>query len=410
LSCDTTKAIEILAQRAGTLDLRGFCRVDAFCSRKYYDMQVSSPLSIALAYNNTITSLNVETYPYRSEDVDLLIGLSHDKGVNCIADMLLQNKSIQSLLLSGQVRISEKITDRLVKAARQNGNITELGIAGFLTNSSVLAELLAPEAKFVKLEFDVNSHADELSRLIATNTTVTSLKLSLTCGLGGFGSLEHESLPVLSEMFAQNSNIRTLSIAHSELNSKSMDFLADAFKRNTSITALDLQNNQADYSDSSSNAGIPRLLAENPRLIKLNLRANQLRDDVLTSIAVSLTNNSVLQELNLRKTSMSAKGALEIAKMLESNTSITDINLSENQVGTEGLLSILNSLEHNSTITHIDLMRIGVTRTPEQEEACIAMCQSRGVEMKFKENRIPESCASSFNIRCDDNRYRLYGF
>lgn len=267
-------------------------------------------------------------------------------------------------------------------------------------SSEILARLRENDPTLVDLDLSwsaapVITHADILALCdaLSENTYLKSLNVSGNqledqdlAKLGRLASLslldvsENKIGPLFMDAIASNTTLKKLSSRKSLYDRKYPGFsitvpvCLEALGRNNTLECLDLSDNRIDlnrfdhFSRHSTiqelniqecnffigNASLPvdfshpiRLVAQLPRLTRLNIRDLKEKRAGDTDEAIVLLARLPLQYLDVSKMEISALGA----KALASSTTLTTLIASKNDIGPYGLLA----LAKNTSITHLDL-------------------------------------------------------
>eukprot|EP01012_Entosiphon_sulcatum_P064410 TRINITY_DN93226_c0_g1_i1.p1 TRINITY_DN93226_c0_g1~~TRINITY_DN93226_c0_g1_i1.p1 ORF type:complete len:1811 (-),score=349.29 TRINITY_DN93226_c0_g1_i1:23-5455(-) len=99
----------------------------------------------------------------------------------------------------------------------------------------------------------------------------------------------------------------------------------------------------------------PRLLANDPGLVELDLQKKFVTDVSVASLCDAMKGNTVVTSLNLADNYIEHDGALSIAEMLKQNTTLLQLNLERNNIDTEGAQAIIAAVDMNTTFNLISI-------------------------------------------------------
>lgn len=189
------------------------------------------------------------------------------------------------------------------------------------------------------------NNISSLATLLTVNTTLTELSLSMN-------RLSDREIILLSDSLQSNTTLRTLNLSQNEIGDEGVNALSICLKVNTSISILDLSENRI------GNRGailLSEALELNRSLTILILDYNQIEDQGGDALAKMLTINTSLEKLFIEGNSLSDNSAIAFADALRVNTALIDINLASNQISDKGAIAFANMLYTNHTLKDFDL-------------------------------------------------------
>ena len=349
----------------------------------------------ALAFNFTISSLNLFLWIFTTKDtnllaqalrvntslssLDLVNNFIHDEGANSLPQALRKNTSLSSLNLKCNL-IGHKGTKSLAEALRVNTSLCSLDLSNngsLAEGANSLAQTLRGNTSLSSLHLGGNfiraEGASSLAQALPVNTSLSSLNLcfnfihaeganSLAQALRGNTSLSSSNLSSnsigdegagsLSQALRVSTSLSSLDLSRNSIYDEGAGSLAQVLRVNTSLSFLDLADNSIGAEGANSLAQALRL---NTSLSSLDLRFNFIRDEGANSLARALTENTSLCFLYLGSNSIGAEGANSLAQALRGNTSLSSLNLSSNSIGDEGAGSLAQVLRVNTSLSSLDL-------------------------------------------------------
>ncbi len=137
----------------------------------------------------------------------------------------------------------------------------------------------------------------------------------------------------LIRLYDNNPSLTTLLLSNNFISNEGAQAINDALKTNNALTILDLGIN------SISNEGVQEIAAAlktNNTLTTLYLNNNSISNEGAQAIAGALAiNNTTLTRLYLGKNRIGAQGAQAIVRALANNTTLTSLDLRYNNIGNE---------------------------------------------------------------------------
>ena len=336
-------------------------------------------------------------------------GIVSAHGVQQLADSLMDSKTLNDLLLSGNawgndtVRILAGYLKRSVSLSSFHLIASDIGDAG----ATALAEVLRTNTTLNSLGLCSNPGIGNPSVMslcdaLKVNTTLSSLDLSET-GISDAGVLSlvevlktntssltslflsdikisHQSLKSIAEVLRVNSTLKDLTFEGNKVGVGGTKLIAESLKANTTLKLLSLSRNNIKakcgclFSDSLKVNGTlesltlaknalgsrgAQLLSDglrvNTSLRHLDLSGNSIGSEGAESIAETIRVNASLTSLKLKGNNIGDPGTNKVSEALKVNVCLEDLNLSLNAIGTAGAESIAEALKINATLTSLDL-------------------------------------------------------
>ncbi|CAH1153474.1 unnamed protein product [Phaedon cochleariae] len=184
---------------------------------------------------------------------------------------------------------------------------------------------------------------------LMSNTTIRELYLPST----GLYTKEAE---ILARFFCNNTHLKVLDIGNNFIGDRGLESLARGLcKQNTpgvGLSALSVFNNQI---TEKSGPIISVIIMECKNLHTLNIGYNNLTDEVLNHLSVSLLKTNCLEGLGLQSTLLTCKGIDALAEVIPNNHSLQKINLKGNKaIQVNGVEKLCQALT-NSNIIKIEI-------------------------------------------------------
>ena len=336
-------------------------------------------------------------------------GIVSAHGVQQLADSLMDSKTLNDLLLSGNawgndtVRILAGYLKRSVSLSSFHLIASDIGDAG----ATALAEVLRTNTTLNSLGLSNNPGIGNpsvisLCEALKVNTTLSSLDLSGT-GISDAGVLSlvevlktnassltslllsdikisHQSLKSIAEVLRVNSTLKDLKFKGNKVGVGGTKLIAESLKANTTLKLLSLSRNNIKakcgrlFSDSLKVNGTlesltlaknalgsrgAQLLSDglrvNTSLRHLDLSGNSIGSEGAESIAETIRVNASLTSLKLKGNNIGDPGANKVSEALKVNVSLENLDLSFNAIGAAGAESIAEALKSNATLTTLDL-------------------------------------------------------
>ena len=364
----------------------------------FFGDQLIVSLANILRVNKTLTLVHFMTS-----------GIVSAHGVQQLADSLMDSKTLNDLLLSGNawgndtVGILAGYLKRSVSLSSFHLIASDIGDAG----ATALAEVLRTNTTLNSLGLCNNPGIGNpsvmsLCEALKVNTTLSSLDLSGT-GISDAGVLSlvevlktnassltslllsdikisHQSLKSIAEVLRVNSTLKDLKFEGNKVGVGGTKLIAESLKANTTLKLLSLSRNNIKakcgrlFSDSLKVNGTlesltlaenalgsrgAQLLSDglrvNTSLRHLDLSWNSIGSEGAESIAETIRVNASLTSLKLVGNNIGDPGANKVSEALKVNVSLEDLDLSFNAIGAAGAESIAEALKSNATLTILDL-------------------------------------------------------
>ena len=246
-----------------------------------------------------------------------------DEAANELANVLLQNTSLQEINLSCN-NLSKLDSLRILKGMK---NISTLIIINVSHNEII------------------DEAANELANVLLQNTSLQELNLS-------YSSLSKlDSFRILKGM-ENISNLITLNVSHNKIIDEAADELANILLHNTKLEKLDLSFNNL------SNTDIVKVfkgMKNISNLKEINIGYNMITDKAADSIATVLSHNSKLQTLNMSFNYLRSRGCIEIFNGMKNILYLSNLYISHNKIADEAAGSIGAVLCHNTKLKQLDI-------------------------------------------------------
>ena len=178
----------------------------------------------ALAFNSTVSSLDVSEWRSTTPDTNLLV------------EALKVNTSLSSLILTRTIVDEEA----LGQALRVNNSLTSLDLVDNCIGgegAESLAQALRANTSLSSLNLHCNFNEDEgaksLAQVLRVNTSLYSLNLS-------FNSIGDEGANSLAQALRVNTSLSSLDLARNSIGAEGANSLAQAQRLNTFLSSLNL--------------------------------------------------------------------------------------------------------------------------------------------------------------------------
>ena len=282
----------------------------------------------------------------------------------------------------------------------------------------------------IKQRFHLQPVCRAFRKTLAHNSTLLSLKVTLTVGIrGGWNhpGMLQELMNAIVDGLLQNSTLihlelceyrdttylhysptalrcvkpfqrllarptcalQSLSLPCFRLDCSGGIFVGEGLQLNKSLQTLHLENNGI---GSRGLHTIGHALAVHPTLQNLHLNYNGLRD--ISPLAVGLASNAVLRILDLAGNNIGCNATVRIAESLLGNNTLEELNLKSNKIRKEGAEALGVFLAKNNSLTSLDLAK---NRVGSEGVAALAV----GLATNTKLLRLSLACN---DIWCDGVR------
>ncbi|XP_074620584.1 uncharacterized protein LOC141879271 [Acropora palmata] len=246
--------------------------------------------------------------------------------IETFLQVLAFNSTVSSLNLFWW-KFSTEVTDLLAQALRVNTSLSSLdlyrnsiGVEG----ANSLAQALRVNTFLSSLNLSSNSISDEgassLAQALRVNTFLSSLNLSSNA-IGDVGANS------LAQALRVNTFLSSLNLSSNSIGAEGANSLAQALGINTSLASLDLSENHIGAKGAHS---LAQALKVNTTLSSLDLSKDGIDVEGANSIAEAIRVNTSLSSLNLHSTFIGNEGANSLARALTVNTSLSSLDLSRN--------------------------------------------------------------------------------
>ena len=300
-------------------------------------------LANMLQVNKTLTSVGIDINFFFSAHA-----------VQQLADSLMDNKTLNDLLLSGNpwgndtVRILTGYMKRSESLSSLNLRCSDIGDAG----ATALAEVLRTNTTLNSLGLCYNPGIGNpsvmsLCEALKVNTTLSSLDLS------GTGISDAGVLSLVEVLKTNTSSLTSLLLSDIKISHQSFKSIAEVLRVNSTLKDLKFEGNKV-------GVGGTKLIAEslkaNTTLKLLSLSRNNIKAKCGRLFSDSLKVNGTLESLTLAENALGSRGAQRLSDGLRVNTSLRHLDLSWNSIGSEGAESIAETIRVNASLTSLKLV------------------------------------------------------
>ena len=283
-------------------------------------------------------------------------GIVSAHGVQQLADSLMDSKTLNDLLLSGNawgndtVRILAGYLKRSVSLSNKSFHLiaSDIGDAG----ATALAEVLRTNTTLNSLGLCYNPGIGNpsvmsLCEALKVNTTLSSLDLS------GTGISDAGVLSLVEVLKTNTSSLTSLLLSDIKISHQSFKSIAEVLRVNSTLKDLKFEGNKV-------GVGGTKLIAEslkaNTTLKLLSLSRNNIKAKCGRLFSDSLKVNGTLESLTLAENALGSRGAQRLSDGLRVNTSLRHLDLSWNSIGSEGAESIAETIRVNASLTSLKLV------------------------------------------------------
>jgi hypothetical protein len=294
----------------------------------------------ALKVNAVLKNCNLLKNSLDVESATMLAKIGREKGImlsgmnrdQTVADFLsqklqpadgiligsdLQFMAVLTSLDVGHTNLTEQAALGIVRVARQQDKITNLGLGGCG---------IGPIG------------AKEIADYIQFTAVLTELRLA-------DNKIGEEGAKAIAEALKVNAVVTTLSLAMNKIGDEGAIAIAEALKVNAVLTKLELWNN---FIGMDGAKAIAEALKVNAVLTKLWLNDNKIGDTGAKAIAEALKVNAVLTILDMEHNSIGDKGAKAFAEALKVNAVLTKLWLGSNNLGDAGKTAVQDAVKGRS--------------------------------------------------------------
>ncbi|CAI2376323.1 unnamed protein product [Moneuplotes crassus] len=277
----------------------------------------------------------------------------------------------------------EVIKNYLPKTSVINLNISHnpLGNEGII----ILSKLLMTY-KFKLLELDISAcefnqvGAMSIYNCLRNNVPLETLHMNEN-------KLRGPTMKYFTDAMWQNTNLKKLSIASSQLDYQCARRALEALENNTGLYAVNLSNNNITEQHSDNLANV--LCSNESRLKYINLSDNYLTDESLEDI--DITDN--LRSLILRNNSLKNEGALILLTLLHEKPNLRRVDLRKNMVSIKYLNDITNLIQAKNDLRErqkLQSVRQEIIDTNEELKTMPIVQKEIRVVLKEKERYLKE--------------------
>lgn len=146
----------------------------------------------------------------------------------------------------------------------------------------------------------------------------------------------------LCNSLKQSKDLLSVYLSHNSFSNETLALLADAFAVNTQIEEISVTHNDLSL---PSGTKFLKSLKNMPKLARISLNSCQLDQDMLEILADSLIGNHNITDLNLYSNDINSEGAKVIAGMIKDKTNLKVLGLSNNYIGQHGAREIASECQ-----------------------------------------------------------------
>jgi hypothetical protein len=169
--------------------------------------------------------------------------------------------------------------------------------------------------------------------------------------------LEDEKARMIIKRLLTHPRLKRLDLSHNRLRDKTGRALGKLIKTVETLEELTVEDNEIGAEGATAIA--MGLANEMSRLKKLNISQNIIQNEGGIAIARSLSNSKTLTELKIGANGLGAEFAKSLSATLANNTPLLNLNIVSNNIGLEGGQSLSAGLDQNSTLQTLDLRLSG---------------------------------------------------
>jgi Ran GTPase-activating protein (RanGAP) involved in mRNA processing and transport len=277
----------------------------------------------AIAFNNTLHSVNFSYDNFDEEDFEVLI------------EAFKKNTSLQLVGLDGNDFDSALLGEISCVMSRNRKKIVLDAIDDIASNRKSEISLSSYRIDFC--EFRI------LAKELCTNYYLTKLSLSST-------NIRCVEMVLLAEALHSNSHLLSLNISNTNIGNDGMFAIAEALKTNSSLRILNISFNH--IRTQGANA-LGKSFLFNNSLEELCLNYCKLQFEQCSAILTPLMENISLQKISMNGNSIGDRGAQVIAQLLRRNHVLQSIDIGECGITADGEKSILESLAFNHSLLNL---------------------------------------------------------
>ena len=313
----------------------------------FFGDQFIVSLANILRVNKTLTSVDFLTN-----------GIVSAHGVQQLADSLMDSKTLNDLLLSGNawgndtVRILAGYLKRSVSLSSFHLIDSDIGDAG----ATALAEVLRTNTTLKRMDLRKNPGIGNpsvmsLCEALKVNTTLSSLDLS------GTGISDAGVLSLVEVLKTNTSSLTSLSLSEIKISHHSVKSIAEVLRVNSTLKELKFEGNNV---GSDGAELIAESLKANTTLKILILSRNNIKEPCGGMFSDALKVNGTLESLTLAENDLGVHGAQLLSEGLKVNTSLRHLDLSGNSIGTKGAELIAETIRVHASMTGLKLSWNGI--------------------------------------------------
>ena len=296
----------------------------------------------ALQVNSTLTSLLI------------LVPFLGDQSIVSLANMLQVNKTLTTIGIDIKFFFSAHTLQQLADSLMDNKTLNDLLLSGNAWGNDtvrILAGYLKRSVSLSSFHLNVSDIGDAgataLAEVLRTNTTLNSLDLCRNPGIGNPGVMS------LCEALKVNTTLSSLNLSGTGISDAGVLSLVEVLKTNTSsLTSLSLSEIKISHHSVKS---IAEVLRVNSTLKELKFEGNNVGSDGAELIAESLKANTTLKILILSKNNIKAPCGGIFSDALKVNGTLESLTLAENDLGVHGAQLLSEGLKVNTSLRHLDL-------------------------------------------------------
>ena len=304
-------------------------------------------LANMLQVNKTLTTVGIDIKFFFSAHT-----------VQQLADSLMDNKTLNDLLLSGNawgndtVRILAGYLKRSVSLSSFHLIVSDIGDAG----ATALAEVLRTSTTLKSMDLQKNPGIGNpsvmsLCEALKVNTTLSSLDLS------GTGISDAGVLSLVEVLKTNTSSLISLSLSEIKISHHSVKSIAEVLRVNSTLKELKFEGNKV---GSDGAKLIAESLKANTTLKILILSRNNIKEPCGGMFSDALKVNGTLESLTLAENDLGVHGAQLLSEGLKVNTSLRHLDLSGNSIGTKGAELIAETIRVHASMTGLKLSWNGI--------------------------------------------------
>jgi len=304
------------------------------------------------------TTLTRRPSSRRTGRLDRYPGLSNGRGCSTLTAPPLSPRTSFSVRLVGWCLCNDIRYECLHRLLSGPGScVSDLSLvksdvaSGFLNESPVLAEALRSNSSLLRLNFRLSSLGmGEAAALLGDSLSRHRRLRSLN--VAGTG-LDDRTVVDLLRGLARNRNLIDLDVGFNDFSTGTgCTALADSLSR-AMPPLRRLRMRDDGLSPDSGVDAFFRSVSRNARLRFLDISGNQLGDCGARYLADALIVNRTLREVCIENCRIGFEGCAAIARALRANCSLRSLQLSRNAIGDRGFESIADGLRYNRCVTSV---------------------------------------------------------